>query len=68
MPTGRCGTGLRVQDLLDPSIFRTKLEAALTHTNKVLAKVFNRLPLRTPMTSPASTSASARPRLAPHIS
>ena len=39
-------TGLRVQDLLDPKIFRAKLEAALSHTNKVLAKVFNRLPLR----------------------
>ncbi len=38
-------TGLRVQDLLDPSIFRAKLEAALSHTNKVLAKVFNRLPM-----------------------
>ncbi len=38
--------GLRVQDLLDPKIFRAKLDVALAHTNKVLAKVFNRLPMR----------------------
>ena len=37
--------GLRVQDLLDESIFRQKLESALTHTNKVLTKVYNRLPV-----------------------
>ena len=37
--------GLRVQDLLDPKIFRVKLEAALNHTNRVLARVFNRLPI-----------------------
>jgi adenylosuccinate synthase len=37
--------GVRVQDLLDESIFRQKLEAALNHTNKVLTKVYNRLPI-----------------------
>ena len=37
--------GLRVQDLLDRDIFHAKLKLALNHTNKVLAKVFNRLPL-----------------------
>ncbi|MEM7338065.1 MAG: adenylosuccinate synthase [Actinomycetota bacterium] len=37
--------GIRVQDMLDESIFRQKLEAALAHTNKVLTKVFNRLPV-----------------------
>lgn len=37
--------GLRVQDLLDPKIFRVKLEAALREKNAVLAKVFNQLPL-----------------------
>ena len=37
--------GIRVQDLLDEEIFRKKLEAALYHTNKVLTKVFNRLPV-----------------------
>ena len=37
--------GLRVQDLLDPKIFRQKLDVALKEKNLILAKVFNRLPL-----------------------
>src|SRR5438067_664371 len=37
--------GLRVQDLLDPKVFRQKLEVVLTETTLVLAKVYNRLPL-----------------------
>ncbi len=37
--------GLRVQDLLDPKIFRQKLEVAVKEKNAVLAKVYNRLPL-----------------------
>ena len=37
--------GLRVQDLLDPKIFRAKLDVALKEKNAVLAKVFNQLPL-----------------------
>ncbi len=37
--------GIRVQDLLDEGIFREKLHASLLHTNKVLTKVFNRLPV-----------------------
>ncbi len=37
--------GIRVQDLLDEDIFREKLHGALSHTNKVLTKVFNRLPV-----------------------
>jgi adenylosuccinate synthase len=37
--------GLRVQDLLDPKIFREKLDVALKEKNAVLAKVYNRLPL-----------------------
>jgi len=37
--------GIRVQDLLDESIFRQKLAAALSHSNRVLTKVFNRLAL-----------------------
>jgi len=37
--------GLRVQDLLDPKIFRQKLEVALREKNAVLVKVYNRLPL-----------------------
>ncbi len=37
--------GLRVQDLLDPKIFREKLDVALREKNAVLSKVYNRLPL-----------------------
>jgi adenylosuccinate synthase len=37
--------GLRVQDLLDPKIFREKLEVVLKEKNPLLAKVYNRLPL-----------------------
>jgi adenylosuccinate synthase len=37
--------GLRAQDLLDPKIFREKLDVVLKEKNLVLAKVFNRLPL-----------------------
>ena len=38
--------GLRVQDLLDPKIFREKLDLVLREKNGVLAKVYNRLPAR----------------------
>ena len=34
--------GIRVQDLLDPGIFRKKLELALREKNQVLSKVYNR--------------------------
>src|SRR5262249_38144855 len=34
--------GLRVQDLLDPKIFRQKLDLALREKNGVLTKVYNR--------------------------
>ena len=37
--------GLRVQDVLDPKIFREKLEVALKEKNQILAKVYNRLAL-----------------------
>lgn len=37
--------GLRVQDLLDPKIFRQKLEVVLKEKNAILAKIFNQLPL-----------------------
>jgi adenylosuccinate synthase len=36
--------GIRVQDLLDPKIFREKVHAVLADKNKVFAKVYNRLP------------------------
>ena len=34
--------GIRAQDLLDPGIFRAKLEVALREKNQVLVKVYNR--------------------------
>ncbi len=37
--------GIRMQDLLDPKIFRTKLEVALKDKNRQLTKVYNQLPL-----------------------
>src|SRR5690606_34827405 len=37
--------GLRVQDLLDGKIFRQKLDLVLRHTNQVLTRVYNRLPV-----------------------
>ncbi len=37
--------GIRVQDMLDEKIFRAKLDTVLRHTNTVLAKVYNRLPV-----------------------
>src|SRR3984957_14431706 len=37
--------GLRVQDLLDPKIFRQSLEVALKEKTQILAKVYTRLPL-----------------------
>lgn len=37
--------GLRVQDLLDPKIFKQKLEVVLKEKNQILAKVYNRLPI-----------------------
>jgi adenylosuccinate synthase len=35
--------GLRVQDLLDPGIFRKKLDVVLAQKSAILAKVYNRL-------------------------
>jgi len=37
--------GMRVQDLFDPRIFRTKLEAVLKDKNRLLTKVYNQLPM-----------------------
>jgi adenylosuccinate synthase len=38
--------GIRVQDLLDEKIFAAKLDLVLREKNGVLAKVYNRLPLK----------------------
>ncbi|MCQ3803213.1 MAG: adenylosuccinate synthase [bacterium] len=37
--------GIRVQDLFDPGIFRKKVESALVDKNKILTRVYNRLPM-----------------------
>ena len=58
--------GLRVQDLLDRSIFSKKLEAALDYSNRVLTRVFNRLPIDSAEITHHYLDAYA-PRLAPHI-
>jgi adenylosuccinate synthase len=36
-------TGIRVQDLFDPAIFRKKVEAALDDKNRILTRVYNQL-------------------------
>jgi adenylosuccinate synthase len=57
--------GIRVQDLLDPKIFREKLDLALREKNGVLAKVYNRLPLDADEIS--ETYLAMVPRLEPLI-
>jgi adenylosuccinate synthase len=58
--------GLRVQDLLDPSIFRKKLDIALREKNQVLARVYNRLPIDGEEIAQIYLD-HCRPRLEPHI-
>ena len=38
-------TGIRVQDLFDPKIFRDKLDVALNEKNQLLTKLYNQLPM-----------------------
>ena len=57
--------GLRVQDLLDPKIFREKLELVLREKNGLLSKVYNRLPMD--IDEIADAYLGMAPRLAPHI-
>ena len=58
--------GLRVQDLLDPKIFRQKLEQVLKEKNAVLTRVFNRLPLDAEEIGDRYLGELA-PRVAPYI-
>jgi adenylosuccinate synthase len=58
--------GLRVQDLLDPKIFRQKLDVVLKEKNAVLAKIYNRLALSADEIAKNYLEEYA-PRLAPHI-
>jgi adenylosuccinate synthase len=57
--------GLRVQDLLDPKIFRQKLEVSLKEKNLVLTRVYNRLPLE--VEAIAGDYLGLGERLAPHV-
>ncbi|ABW09678.1 adenylosuccinate synthase [Frankia sp. Mgl5] len=58
-------TGIRVQDLLDPGIFRQKLELALREKNQVLTKVYNRR--RIEVDEVVEEYAAYAERLTPHI-
>jgi len=58
--------GIRVQDLLDPKIFREKLDAVLGDKNKVFAKVYNRLP-EDPDELAERVLEQVAPRLRPYI-
>ena len=58
--------GLRVQDLLDPKIFRAKLDVALAEKNQLLSRVYNRLPLSADQLA-ATYLGDYAPRLAPMI-
>jgi adenylosuccinate synthase len=59
-------SGLRVQDLLDPKIFRAKLDQALKEKNAILSRVYNRLPLSAAEIAERYLDEYA-PRLAPYI-
>ena len=58
--------GLRVQDLLDPKIFREKLDGVLKEKNAVFAKVYNQLPIESAAIAEQYLDVCA-PRLAPMI-
>jgi len=57
--------GIRAQDLLDPGIFRSKLELALREKNQVLSKVYNRTGIK--LDDVCEEYAGYAARLAPHI-
>ncbi|MDP9075395.1 MAG: adenylosuccinate synthase [Actinomycetota bacterium] len=58
--------GIRAQDLLDPKIFRQKLDVAVKEKNQILAKVYNRLPMSADDIAARYLDVYA-PRLAPMI-
>jgi adenylosuccinate synthase len=57
--------GIRVADLLDPGIFRAKLEVALREKNQVLVKVYNRKAID--IDEVCTEYAGYAERLTPHI-
>lgn len=58
--------GLRVQDLLDPKIFRKKLEVVLHEKNPLLAKVYNKLGYEVEALAETYID-ECGPRIAPYI-
>ena len=58
--------GLRIQDLLDPKMFRQKLDVALGMTNRVLTEVFDQAPVDSGEIIDQYIGQCA-PRLEPHI-
>ncbi len=58
--------GIRVADLLDPGIFRAKVEVALREKNQILVKVYNRKAIE--VDEVVEEYAAYAARLAPHIS
>ena len=58
--------GIRLQDLLDPTIFREKLRIAVAEKNLVLAKVYNRLGFDADELADRYLD-DVLPRIAPHI-
>ena len=59
--------GIRVQDLLDPKIFREKLDGGPPGEEPAAGQGLQPAPASTPTPSPTSTSTSCLPRLEPHI-
>ena len=58
--------GIRVQDVLDEKIFRQKLEGVLEDKNRLLAKVYNRLPFDAEELA-TRVMTEVVPRLTPYI-
>lgn len=58
--------GIRVQDLMDPKIFREKIASVLAEKNLVLAKVYNRLGFD-PDELAARYLEEVAPRIAPYV-
>ena len=59
--------GIRIQDMLDPKIFREKLHVAVAEKNLVLAKVYNRLGFDADELADRYLN-EVMPRLRPHVS
>ncbi|HEX2420653.1 MAG TPA: adenylosuccinate synthase [Acidimicrobiia bacterium] len=58
-------TGIRVQDLFDPAIFRQKVDTALNDKNRILTRVYNQLAMKPEAISEEYLALA--PRLLPHV-